>query len=145
MVSTKEYFNHLNILCYAMLAGQILFALIARFVLLTPDATPQYIIGPQEDLYGLVAYMLAMVFLSRFMDHSRMKSAATLKKLDGDTFTHYRSTVILRLAILEGAALFIIVLAIVTYNALMLWLTGPMLLAFFLARPTAEEFDRRYT
>ncbi len=118
--------------------------MVVFYLLREPGTEPQYLLGANPDLYVLLAYGLATVFAARFLDHLRLKSIPLLEKLSGDAFAHYRTSVILRLAVLEGGTLLVITMALITNNIQVLFLIFPLLFAFYLAKPSAEEFAARY-
>ncbi|MBC6996367.1 hypothetical protein QWY85_20130 [Neolewinella lacunae] len=144
MELNKDDFQALNVIFLALVTGQVLFAGVVYYLLQDPEAVPDYILGPNQDLYLVLAYGLATVFASRFLDQMRVKSIPTLQNIAGDAFAHYRSSVILRLAVLEGGTLLVITMALITHNGQLLFLVLPLLFAFYLAKPSAEEFAARY-
>ena len=144
MVSNNRDFRQLQVLFYAMLIGQLIFMAVITYLLWEDGGEPAYLLGENRDLMAAGAYMAAVIFIARFIDGMWKKQIATMQRLERPGFGHYRSTVILRLAILEGAGLLTVILAFTTRNPILLLATALGLMAFWSARPTEEEFTQRY-
>ncbi|MEM6771320.1 MAG: hypothetical protein AAF597_12125 [Bacteroidota bacterium] len=145
MVSNNRDFRSLQVLFYAMLIGQLLFMLVVIFLVQNGEMGERsHIFGENEDLIIAGVYVMVMIGLSRFIDGMWKKQIPTVQRVNRSAFGHYRNTVILRLAILEGAGLLTIVLALVTSNPTLFLATALGLMAFWLARPAEEEFTERY-
>ncbi len=144
MVSTNRDFRQLQVLFFAMVIGQLLFMAVVIFLLWEGGLAPSYLLGEYEDLMIAGAYVAGMIFMSRFIDSMWKKQIATMQRLQRSSFGHYRSTVILRLAILEGAGLLTIILAMVTRNPVLFLATALGLMAFWTAQPREQEFTDRY-
>lgn len=144
MESNNNDFKALNIIFFALLAGQLLFAIVVVYLNGQQEAETSYLLGPETDPMAVGAYVLAMVFFSRFIDSMWKKQISTVLRVQRPAFAHYRTNVIIRLAILEGASLLTIVFAMVTNNSTLFLCTAFVLAAFWMARPTVEEFTERY-
>ena len=144
MVSTNREFRQLQVLFFAMLIGQLIFMAVITYLLWEDGGEPAYLLGESRDVMAAGAYMAAVIFIARFIDGMWKKQIATMQRLERPSFGHYRSTVILRLAILEGAGLLTVILAFTTRNPILLLATALGLMAFWSARPTEEEFQERY-
>lgn len=145
MASTKPGLRVLKTVFYVMLAGQLFFALATMYFIDQATNKPTYILGPNEDLYGLIAHAIVMVMLAQFMDKTRTRSAENLKRTGGNSVQHYLMTVIVRLALLEGAAFMILTFILLTQNQNLYWVLLPILGAFWMAKPSEDEFQFRYT
>ena len=129
----------LLILHFALFAGQILFVLLASFLVfsnLFPPVLGKY--GPEMILLTALIEVIA-ILLARFLYKRQLRkidaTPATLpKKLES-----YRSANITRWAILEGAALIVIVLFLLTNQWLILFIALALLFIFFTTRPTAPN------
>lgn len=144
MVSSNRDFRQLQVLFFAMVIGQLLFMAVVIFLLWEDGLEPSYLLSRTQDLMIAGAYVAGMIFVSRFIDGMWKKQIATMKRLQRSSFGHYRSTVILRLAILEGAGLLTIILAMVTRNPMLFLATALGLMAFWTAQPKEAEFTERY-
>ena len=149
MESTKpaveEGLRGLTIIFYALLAGQLLFAAVVYYLISSGQTSATPFVGPTEDFIGVTAYVLAMIAMSIFLVKLRTKNETLPKGDPKFGIGHYRATVILRLAVLEGAALFVVVIALVTGNVRLFVAFAIALAAFYRARPTLREFAETYS
>lgn len=129
----------LLILHFALFAGQIIFVLIATLLVslnLFPAVLGKY--GPELILLSasieVVAIVLARMLYKRRLKKINQNNLTLSKKLDA-----YRSANITRWAILEGAALIVIVLFLLTNQFLILFIVLALLFIFFTTRPTAPN------
>lgn len=145
MESNKENFKSLNIIFYALMAGLLFYAAIVAFLIFTDkQETMSFFGSPTNDLLAVGGYMLAMVFFSRFIDGMWQKQIPTVLKVERSPMAHYRSNVIIRLALIEGGGLFSVTFALITQNPQLLLITFLAIGAMWLARPTEEELLERY-
>lgn len=144
MESSKTDFNTLRILFFSLLAGMMFFGLVVTYLLSIDESGPSYLLGPDSDLIAVGAYVLIMIGFSRFIDTMWKRQISTVLRVQRPAFTHYRTNVIIRLAILEGAGLLTIVFVLITNNPLLFVATALVLMALWLAKPTEEEFRERY-
>ena len=124
----------LQIIFLALLGGQLLFAGVVYYLL--QGATP----APDKQFFGYFVplFLLLCGGLAFWINNRRLEQMQQLP--DAATRTEfYRSTVILRLALVEGANLFAIIAALVAENKglLLNFLIG--LLVFLYFRPKKEE------
>ena len=128
-VTSKSYFTGLNILFYAMASGQAIFLIVAFYL------RSQGEMGPEDEELGQIFLIVAAAVLvstqlaSRFVIGKRLEAIRSLglrKKMD-----QYRGVFILRMALLEGPALFCIVAYLVSGN-FWLMVCGIGLLILFL-------------
>lgn len=145
MVSSEPDFRSLQVLFYAFLTGLLIFMFVIIFLILEAPGVEQYLLGPGKDLLLTGLYALTTIAISRFIDRMRQRQIPAMQRVAHPDFAHYRSTVILRLALLEGAGLLTILLAFVTRNLQLFTVTALVLMAFWLARPREEEFRERYS
>ena len=129
----------LLILHFALLAGQIIFVLIATLLVslhLFPAVLGKY--GPELILLSasieVIAIVLAKMLYKRKLKKINQNNLTLSKKLDA-----YRGANITRWAILEGAALLVIVLFMLTNQYLILFIVLALLFIFFTTRPTAPN------
>lgn len=104
-----SFYFTLNILFYAMVAGVILFALVAAYLVTSGEfQTDQSLSELMVPLAGVLA--ASNIFISDMLFKNQMKRIHESQPLYARQST-YRGGFILKMALLEGAALF----AIVTY------------------------------
>lgn len=144
MESTSPDLKLPKLIFFVLLAGQILFALATAWMISTNLGAPLYILGANEDFYGLVAYAIIMIMLARFMDQTRIRSANNLRRVGGDATQHYLMTVVVRLALLQGASFMVLTFTLLTQNISLCWMLVPLLGAFWLAKPDELEYQERY-
>ena len=141
--NTAAALPRLRAVFYAMLAGQLFFLAVSYYITSQEGFTGQPVIGVSQDLIGVAVYGLIAIAISRFMDRARQKAMPNVRD-DAAVGAHYTSTVILRLAILEGAALFAIVFFLLSGNSALLVVYAILLAAFWMAKPSGEEYRDRY-
>ena len=135
----------MRIIFFALLAGVLLFCAVTVFLITRDGGEVQTLLGSTtNDLLAMGGYVLAMIFLSRFIDGMWQKQIPTVLKVGRSPLSHYRSNVIIRLALLEGGALLTVVMALVTRNPQLLIATALAVGAMWLAQPKEEEFLERY-
>ena len=129
----------LLILHFALFAGQILFLLVATLLIsldLFPPALSKY--APELILLSALIEVIA-ILLARFIYRRK------LKKINAEVTTlprkieSYRAANIIRWSILEGAALIVIVLFLLTNQWLILFIVLALLFIFYTTRPTAPN------
>ncbi len=136
--TTKEYFKSLTILHFALLIGQVLFGIVTFYINSTNTVGFDYVI--QNDIFLLVAPVLfigGILSSTLIAKHQlKMNKAKTIlkAKLGG-----YMSTLIIKLAILEGVSLCMLVFYYMTANLLFLLLSGLTIVLFIMNRPTKEK------
>jgi len=135
----KEQFKSLQILYYTLL-GSCLFAGLFLMVL-----WPTYKETGNNYMMLIIigAITFSCLFLSSFIYNKRMKQAKNLGDLQEKLF-HYRSNSIYRWALLEGPALWCVLMKFMLGNDLYLLLYGMAVVMLFLARPTVEGFIKDF-
>ena len=136
--NTKDNFKIIHIIYFAILAGLIVFAVMAYFII------SQSVDQPNENLLNIFmflipAFVIVMIFLSRFMYNKisqQVNGASSLFEKIGK----YRTAKIVSWALLEGAGLFSIVAFIITHSDFFLIVLFVIVGAFILSKPSIEEF-----
>lgn len=135
--TTQEYFKTLLILHLALSMGPVFFGLITTFLILggviSNDAT---------DLNTIFLYLIPIITISGLLSSIwvyKMKLRGLKEEKDFKTkMTNYRSALIIRYALLEGAAFFAILAVILTCDLLFLAFAGLMIILLILWRPTKK-------
>ena len=140
--SDGRWFRQLQTIFYALLLGQLIFAVTVWFLIRGEER--RYFLDGEADLYVLAGYAVCMVGGAWFLDQFRRKTVAKQKGIRERAASSYRATVFIRLAILESATLLLTAVALLTFNYEALGLVVLMLGAFWYFRPTLEEFTERY-
>ncbi|NJB86224.1 hypothetical protein GGR26_001992 [Lewinella marina] len=141
-MESNRWFPKLQTIFYAMLMGQLVFAIIVWFLIRGEE--PRFFMDGETDLYIVAGYAVCMVGGAWFIDQFRQRSIKRLPRVMERAASSYRATVLIRLAIIESATLLLTVIALLTYNFEPLALVVLMLAVFYWFRPTVEEFAERY-
>lgn len=140
---TDNLFKGNYIIYYALVAGQILIALVLSFLMIDSEiafdwdmGNPFYLIAP--------TLMLGAISMSSFLFTKKMQEAKLIKRDLIYKLEHYRTAIILRSAMLEGANLICIVFYYLEQNYFFLFLFFIGLGAFLLVRPSEETVREKY-
>ncbi len=141
-ISSNNEFKGIYILYYALLAGQVLIALIMSFLIIDAEKIFSW---EMSNPFHLIApiLMLSCISMSSLLFTKRMEEAKSIKSLY-KKLEHYRSSIILRSALLEGANLICIIFYFLEFNYLFLLLFFIGLAALLLIRPSEEMFKEKY-
>ena len=127
----------LLVLHFTLLAGQVVFLLIAMLLVILnifPEQLGRY--APQliltAALLEIVAFLIARLFFKR-----RLKSINKSTRHLSEKLALYRGANIIRWGILEGAVLITIALFLLTNQWLILIIAVALMFIFFTTRPTA--------
>lgn len=133
-------FRNTSLIFYALLSGQLLFGAVVYYLLST---TPGREFGDAVDrLPPLTPYLIlaASALSAHFLNRLRRNQGAGLTGPLGSKVLHYRTTVLLRSAVLEAGNILILTFILLTF-ASSYWLAFALGIGlFFLARPSREEF-----
>ena len=137
-----RWFQRLQTIFYALLMGQLIFAIIVWFLI--RGEQPRYFMDGETDLFIVAGYAVCMVGGAWFLDSFRKRYIARHPRVRERAASNYRATVYIRLAIVESATILLTAIALLTYNFEPLALVVLMLGVFWWFRPTVEEFAERY-
>lgn len=148
MVSNNEHnndFQALSIIAFSLILGLALFAGVVYYLISTSGVAPAPLVGEQIDLPLVGGFALVCVFMSRFISNKLIDQVSQERRREfSSAFSHYRSAIIVRLALLEGPGLLACVFAMLTNNYTLLLITLFMLAMMWLSRPTETEFRERF-
>ncbi len=137
----QKQFKQIVLIYAALMVGQILFCM--AIILVVTSTADSY---PKEMLVGEYfppLYHFTGIGLAYFLNRSRRLAGMELGGL-ANKVEHYRTTVIVRSAILEIPNLLSIIFTLITGNLnYLLWFCIG-LLVFLYFRPSAEQFIRDY-
>ena len=124
----------------AMLSGIVAFTFISYFILAEPE--PMFFKESQRDilLVALVVATLCMA-VSGFLWKKDVQAIQTVDTLE-QKFSKYRSAMIKRLALMEGAALFALICYYLTSNIRLLVIAILIIIAFILLWPGLSRVSR---
>lgn len=134
----KEYFKQLFILYGALAGGQILFATVVMALI------SQSPVAESDKIFMniLPFVVLGSIFVSFSINRRRKAQAAEVAPEARQEY--YRSMVIIRCALVEGASLFSIVVALITLDMRYLLFFACCLIFFMLLRPGVDEYLRLF-
>lgn len=133
-------YTTLLIVYIAMLIGLIAFTGISYFILTEPETT--FFKESQRDIL-LVALVVATICMavSGFLWKKDIQSIQSMNTLE-EKFAKYRSALIKRLALMEGAALFALICYYLTSNIRLLVIAILIIVAFLLVWPGLTRVSR---
>jgi len=141
-VTSANEFKGNYILYYSLLAGQVLIALVISYLIID---TEKNFTWDMSNPFHLVApiLMLSAVSMSSLLFTNKMEEAKNIKGLYGK-LEHYRSSIILRSALLEGANLVCVIFFFLEQNYFFLLLFFLGFCVFLLVRPSEDSFREKY-
>jgi len=142
----QKIFRETQILYLALLIGQLIFAIVTAILISgeNPIVDMTASGGDYTSLVTMLTAVFALIILATyFINHNRRKQGAQLSSLEAK-LGHYRQTVLIRSAMVEGANLLMIIAALVTgaFNYLMYFGLG--LLAYLYFRPSVSGIAMEY-
>jgi hypothetical protein len=136
--SSKSFFKALQLIYYALIAIQLFLAGITIFINNNPDLRPGVVEFNTIINIVLPLFVLADMLLARYLFQSRLKVCKEYNSLN-EKLNMYRAAIILRFAIITGAANFSFIVYLLSGNLLILGLGGFLLLLFLMFKPTPEK------
>jgi hypothetical protein len=136
--SPKTFFKTLSIIFFALLTGQVLFALVVFSLAkhphftLTADNDPLFFISPILTISSAIAG----IFVSRQIIAKLAEKETLAQKLAG-----YQTAIIIRAALSEGPAMLCIVSFMMRENFLFLVIAGLNILYFISFRPSRRKME----
>lgn len=138
----KMFFSQLRVLHLALLVGQLLFLGIILYLNGLPDGLGSISANDPLLLAG-VAVTFVAVFTAFGMDEYRKKQGAQLSDME-EKSAHYRTSLIIRIALTEGAGLFVLAMVFATGKGFFYALFAATFVAFLYFRPSVKEFVQHY-
>ncbi len=137
-ITSKEYFKGIRIVHFALVAGQVFFALITLFLLQVGklDMEGQGLIN--VFIFILPLFVVAGIIASQVMFKIKLKEVK--KKINlSEKLIDYRSALIVRYALLEGPSFFAIVVYMFTGELMFLGMAVLIILIFLFISPSVEK------
>lgn len=136
--NSREYFKSIKIVFFSLLVGQLTFALIALYLNLGSESVKGNV-GAMRNIFLIIALIFAlnglltgnMIYRSRL--RKVIKNPSLSKKL-----SEYRSTLLIRLAMLEASTLFSLVAYLLTADLIFVGFAGMTLAYFVFLNPRKE-------
>ena len=145
-LSVQEHIKQLGILYFALIAGQLLVAVL--LFMFAEDRSAQEADGAVGDstISLVVAFFCLMsIGMSFFLYNKRKEIGRKLTGTTSDKLTHYRSSFLVRAAMIEGANLVALIFYFfIERNMVFLVLFALGIAAFLIIRPTVDRIVEDY-
>ena len=137
--TSKQYLRSVTVIYYAVLAAQIGFAAVALLLVLSHK------MEPNESVRNIFLYVVPVIVLNGFVTgqliyKSRLRRIKVYDNLLSKT-AEYRSALIVRWAMLEGASLFAIAIYLVTADSIFMVFAGIVIAFFLLLKPSVYKIS----
>ncbi len=149
----KFFFKQLNSIFNVLLGVQILFCALALTIIKnSPPPTAIVVKYNGDNTYAqpistagvlVLVFLMSVIMVIYLIDSQRKTQGSILQGLK-EKLDHYRQTSIIRLALIEAAALLAIFVAMKENSIIYLLSVIASLLIFLYFRPTMEKFIREY-
>lgn len=138
MPTSQHYFTNLNTVHNTLLGGQLLFMVVAYF--LVPEQEPDAATEKLVSIFTVAVPVLIFfgVLLSIVLMKGKLRTILPSATL-GEKLAQYRAALLIRYALLLFPALLALVAYFITAGSMFLGLAGIMALIFFINRPTKER------
>lgn len=140
---SHSHYRSTTVLFYALLAGQIFFCLVVVYLVMDYGPRPEADAVAISPLYALLAVVTTAAG-AYYMNQLRTRQAAQLRINLDAKLLHYRTTVILRSAIMEAGNFLALTMALLLMNMQPLLFFALGLLIFLYFRPREDEVIRTY-
>jgi hypothetical protein len=136
--TSREYFRALQIIFYALIAGQVSFALVSVFLNQMSDFS-----SGTEDLRKIFLIIVPVFVIggylgSRFLFKNNLKTARSRESLT-EKMNDYRAACVVRYALLEGPSFLAIITFLLTGDYVFLGITGFIIAIFLTIIPSQDK------
>lgn len=136
--TSGEYFKVLQIIFYALVAGQVMFGFVALLLIQMAGFNAEL-----QDLENILLIIVCVFVFSGYLGSRiffqvRMKSARARNSL-AEKMDDYRGAVIIRFALLEGPSMLSIIAYLITGLWAFLIIAAFIIVIFFALRPTPDK------
>jgi hypothetical protein len=136
----QSAFRKAALLFYALLIGQLVFGAVVYYLLATTVGREYEDFTELLPSYTPYLVVAGTAFLALFLNQLRRNQGRGLTSQVGSKILHYRTTVLLRSAILEAGNILVLTFILLTFER-DFWLAFALGIALFLlARPRRAEF-----
>ena len=138
----KNYFSALNILFIALLIGQTIYFFVGLYMIQSANIDG---FGGLNAVFMFITpiVVLSIILASKFIYTKLVTEFNKSSSLD-QKLVSYRTTNLIKLALLEGANIFNISIMIITANYFFLALFIIIIVLFFFNKPNKEKFIMDY-
>jgi hypothetical protein len=137
-ITSKEYFRTLKIIFFALVAGQVFFALVTFF--LNKEMAMKLL---DDELINIFKYIVPVFIIggylsSKLMFRKGLQTAISRQALP-EKLTDYRAALIMRYALFEGTSFFTIVIYLLSGYAIFLGYAIGVIIVFLTMMPSANQ------
>ena len=137
--TSKQYFRSITILYLGLLIGQLAFSAITLYLNLG------LLFQPDDSLRDVFIYIVPIIVVNGFVTgqliyRNRLKKIKNYNSL-ASKMGEYRGAMIIRLAMLEGASLFAIIVYLLTADLIFIAMSGLIIAYFIILRPTIDKIS----
>lgn len=129
---------------YVLLGLQLSYGLLTWYLIYLKGGMRSGGMSNAELIYLPALLILLSAAAAWFIDRSRAKQAQRYYMTEAIGYNRYRTTVLLRLSIVQAANLMALTLALSAYRLDVMSLLAPGLFVFMFFRPTVSQFKERY-
>ena len=141
----KDQFRNLNLMFAALSLGQVLFLVIILYVIWGETAAGNTLpIDKQTLLIVGAAGFLGVAYAVRALGNYFRNKAVNEKQSLEQKVSTYRTSLIMRWALVEGFNLLILIIAVLQQDKSLLLLFGAGLIVFFSLKPSTPAFAEAY-
>ena len=141
----KDQFRNLNLMFTALSIGQLLFLIIILYMILGEMQTQKSLpVEQQTPLIIGAAGILLVAYGTRWLGNYFRNKAVNEKQSLEQKISTYRTSLIMRWALVEGFNLLILIIAFLQQDKILLLLFGAGLVVFFSLKPSALAFAEAY-
>ena len=133
--TSKEYFKTLQIIYYALVAGQLIFVSIGFYMVKTGRFNINNPSLNNVFIYIIPLIVIGGVLLSNFIFNKKLNDAKGKPSLI-EKMTTYRTCLIIRYGLLEGPSFLAVIAYLVTNSIIFLGLAGLIIVLFSTFKPT---------
>lgn len=137
-LTPKSFIKTITIIHLALIMGLLLFSGVSYTLVETNVLSFDF----ENDIFSLIvpAFAIGGAFASNFIANKKISELSAVASLK-DKLMGYQTACIIRFALLEGPALFGIVIYMQTGNLMYLIIAGAIIAYFVTVRPTKEKIE----
>jgi hypothetical protein len=136
--SPESFLKSISIIHLALLAGQVIFAIVAY----AQSVKVYFGIHYMDDVFMYIVPLAAIGgFMTGYTIFKKQLAAIRSKNTLGEKIIAYQTALIIRYALLEGPCLLAIVAYLLNNNLFYLVVAGLLILYFIFLRPTMEKVE----
>ena len=137
-INPKTYLKTLSLIHIALMSGILIFGLVALYV--TPKNNLYFSFSNDMLFLGIFIFILMIVFMFGLVFKSILKQNAKKQSNDlNQALIKYQTTLIIRIALIEGPSLFGVVVFLLSGNLIFLSGSALLLTYMYFQKPSREK------